>query len=408
MDNSQSFTARRSATSSLPNFQLPPPDFNKYGFTPQLQIPQSAPQGVGSVLTPPVNLGGDGVSPVSSGINSGSSQSSLNGVSAPYNPAGYWPPPQPGSQQYPYSSAPPMSSPFSTQAHHNMYSTRGLYSPLTNNYNTNNYNTPQRDVNSSAAHESLPQPPFQLNLPPFPTGGSSGAPGSLSLPNLSQQQNHQAQTTQQPQTPQSTQQQQPRQNMHASSGSYGPRPPPTPTYSYGSSSTPQQSSFPTFTQPSPTQQTPITSGGPPNRISPTSSTHLNTMQPPPGSIGPLGYPRYIGPQYSLPGLSTQMMSNNIHSPGGQMMQIPMQGYPPHPGMQSQMYGMHPGQANNPNDKPCKCDECPTSFNRNHDLKRHKRIHLDVKPYPCNDCPKRFSRRDALKVCISVLTKWVVR
>ncbi|CAG8494778.1 4674_t:CDS:2 [Ambispora gerdemannii] len=34
------------------------------------------------------------------------------------------------------------------------------------------------------------------------------------------------------------------------------------------------------------------------------------------------------------------------------------------------------------DRPFKCDQCPQSFNRNHDLKRHKRIHLAVKPYPC--------------------------
>ncbi|KAI9284364.1 hypothetical protein BC943DRAFT_257927, partial [Umbelopsis sp. AD052] len=44
----------------------------------------------------------------------------------------------------------------------------------------------------------------------------------------------------------------------------------------------------------------------------------------------------------------------------------------------------------------KCDNCPLSFNRNHDLKRHARIHLSVKPFPCNFCDKRFSRKDALK------------
>ncbi|KAH7080228.1 putative C2H2 finger domain protein [Paraphoma chrysanthemicola] len=49
-----------------------------------------------------------------------------------------------------------------------------------------------------------------------------------------------------------------------------------------------------------------------------------------------------------------------------------------------------------NDRPFKCDQCPESFNRNHDLKRHKRIHLAVKPFPCNHCDKSFSRKDALK------------
>jgi uncharacterized Zn-finger protein len=49
-----------------------------------------------------------------------------------------------------------------------------------------------------------------------------------------------------------------------------------------------------------------------------------------------------------------------------------------------------------NERPFKCDQCPQSFNRNHDLKRHKRIHLAVKPFPCDFCDKSFSRKDALK------------
>ncbi|KAK9465086.1 zinc finger protein [Lipomyces arxii] len=48
------------------------------------------------------------------------------------------------------------------------------------------------------------------------------------------------------------------------------------------------------------------------------------------------------------------------------------------------------------ERPFKCDQCPQSFNRNHDLKRHKRIHLDIKPFPCLNCDKTFSRKDALK------------
>jgi uncharacterized Zn-finger protein len=51
---------------------------------------------------------------------------------------------------------------------------------------------------------------------------------------------------------------------------------------------------------------------------------------------------------------------------------------------------------NNQDRPFKCDQCPQSFNRNHDLKRHKRIHLAVKPFPCPSCDKSFSRKDALK------------
>ena len=50
-----------------------------------------------------------------------------------------------------------------------------------------------------------------------------------------------------------------------------------------------------------------------------------------------------------------------------------------------------------NDRPFKCDQCPQSFNRNHDLKRHKRIHLAVMPFPRRHCEKKCSRKNALKV-----------
>jgi len=76
--------------------------------------------------------------------------------------------------------------------------------------------------------------------------------------------------------------------------------------------------------------------------------------------------------------------------GGMSMQ-----YPQHQ-MGAPMYGHHPGQQQQQNDRPFKCDQCPQSFNRNHDLKRHKRIHLAVKPFPCGHCEKSFSRKDALK------------
>ncbi|CAH7683780.1 hypothetical protein BY996DRAFT_4585827 [Phakopsora pachyrhizi] len=48
------------------------------------------------------------------------------------------------------------------------------------------------------------------------------------------------------------------------------------------------------------------------------------------------------------------------------------------------------------ERPYRCSTCNSGFSRNHDLKRHTRIHLAVKPYPCGWCEKEFSRKDALK------------
>jgi uncharacterized Zn-finger protein len=49
-------------------------------------------------------------------------------------------------------------------------------------------------------------------------------------------------------------------------------------------------------------------------------------------------------------------------------------------------------------RPYSCDLCALSFNRQHDLKRHRETHTGAKkPYLCNrGCGKTFTRKDALK------------
>ncbi|OWP00936.1 transcription factor Zn, C2H [Marssonina coronariae] len=382
MMETQSFTARRSAASSLPAFSLPPPNSLQYpaGAYAPSSLNQATPALVSSILTPPAGLASD-FSPLASSVNSGSSQSSAGGV-APYQPTGYWPTPnQPAA--YSFSSAPPLSAPYAHSPSYPLMGGRTVYSP--------SMNFPSRNTTSPHSSDALPAPPYEMSLPPFAAGMSGGGqpPNHPGLPALAPQHPHQQGAPQsQPQHGQQQSASQPPQQspLHAPDP-YG-RPPATPNY-YTPSSTPQQSSFPSYAHQSP-QQSPQTSAAPTDRMSPVSA-------PPHASMAaPQAYhsrPSYTG--YALPGLAGPIMSN-VHTPGNQMALVggmSMQGYPSH---HQQLYGHHSQGQPLPNDRPFKCDQCPQSFNRNHDLKRHKRIHLAVKPFPCGHCEKSFSRKDALK------------
>lgn len=107
----------------------------------------------------------------------------------------------------------------------------------------------------------------------------------------------------------------------------------------------------------------------------------------------LGYQPLSGPILS-----------NLHQPGNAMSMVGSVGHgisggyqpgPPHHAHLHMYPSQHTQQTHT--DRPYKCDQCHQSFSRNHDLKRHKKIHLAVKPFPCDACDKSFSRKDALKV-----------
>ena len=399
-----SLTARRSAASNLPNFELPPPQPLSKGFPPFPAINASQPLStngnVGNLLTPPSNIPGESLSPISSGVNSGTS-ASQNGL-PPYTPNGYWQP-SGGTGTTPFSFGTGTTpQPWGQGALNPLFPPRGMFSPSLGSLMRTSSSSP-------SAGESVP-PPYDINqqLPPFPGSMSMSAPASL--PAIAAQQ--QAYAYMNSQTPVSSTTQPSPINAPEP---YMQRPPPTPGYySSGSqpSSTPQQSQFPAFTAPSPAQQSPLgANGANGSRISPINGQPPN-LQPAHNQQSH----QYSRPfqSYSLPAMSGGPIMSNIHSPGSQMALMGHHGS--FSGFNSghsaaaaqmhhqQMYGGHMGQQPGPgsggahNDRPFKCDQCPQSFNRNHDLKRHKRIHLAVKPFPCGHCEKSFSRKDALKVC----------
>jgi uncharacterized Zn-finger protein len=143
----------------------------------------------------------------------------------------------------------------------------------------------------------------------------------------------------------------------------------------------------------------------------------STLKPRPGVLTP---PASLNPSPSVPVLSNihqpytphpalhGPVMSNMHHPGAPLTMPPLSGMgfgglmPPIPTLSHAhgmaLYAPHGHMVpQKQTDRPFKCDSCPQSFNRNHDLKRHKRIHLAIKPFPCGYCEKSFSRKDALQV-----------
>lgn len=373
MGTPTSFTARRPNASNLGTFELPPPPLaglqQKY---PAHSYAQPAPvattlTSVGNLLTPPSNSSSDGMSP-SSSIAPSSGSLSNHGSVPPYTPSSMWPPPSTSS----YSS-------FQTSApQHSFSQGRALFSPSLNSI--------VRGSHSPTASESLPPPPYEIQQ------YSSSLP--MSAPSLPALQHHQqmigtAMVGGQPPASQSS-------PVHPQEAFA--RPPPTPTY------TSQPASY--STGPPPQHHSPVSAGGPLAKSSP-----VNQF----GSIPPLQSQSWTSMYGSthrpyFPGnagvLPPGGAFSNVSNPNGQLSLVGgmshQMGMPLNSGHMAQMqhlYGAQAGHPNPANDRPFRCDQCPQSFNRNHDLKRHKRIHLAVKPFPCGHCDKSFSRKDALKVSL---------
>ncbi|KAF9879362.1 hypothetical protein CkaCkLH20_02905 [Colletotrichum karsti] len=323
---------------------------------------QHSPHTASSGLTSPSGVTGEGLSPLSSGVNTTSSQSSQY-----YS--GSWPTPQ-AHGSYQLSSGTPQSiaqqSPYASRS-----STYEQQSPLAYS---------RTSQSPATGGEGLPAPSYNNSHQPFQNAYSQAGAGStpVSLPS-------QAPQTAQPgilnsQTPVSTQPATPG-GVPSHVDSYMQSRPSAPQSYYAASSAPQQPGYHSYT--SPNAPSPTTAAGPPRGLA---SLHNPSGMAPP-------YQRYT---YNVSPMGGPIMSN-LGAPGHQMSLVPGMGVPTYGHhLGASMYGAHGGQPNPQTERPFKCDQCPQSFNRNHDLKRHKRIHLAVKPFPCNFCDKSFSRKDALK------------
>ncbi|KAL8351037.1 hypothetical protein RB601_000817 [Gaeumannomyces tritici] len=361
-----------------------------------LQAPQHLPP-VSSVLTPAKGVASEALNPLSSGINSASSQSSqsTSHTAAPpfYQQAGSWPTPGSGSG-YTLSSIASQNQSHSQNQNHSQSQT--LMQPSSSPYHSGgsrsqNYSPSVpygnfRTSQHSTGADSVPVPSYsQDQLPPFPSslGGGGGSSLSGNPPTLPSQQQNSIMGSH-------TSVSQTLPPPNSSSDRYQQSP-----YSYPQTSGPPAPSFPSFASHS-------LSSHPPPTTSAAISRGMTSMGPSGGMMHPhmnyAGPPRAQGPHhpYSQYGMGSVM--SNISTPGQPMSMMPTGGmyqmphHNPHP-----MYQQHTDPtASRHQDRPFRCDQCNQSFNRNHDLKRHKRIHLAVKPFPCNYCDKSFSRKDALK------------
>lgn len=377
---STSFSSRRGHAQALGNFELPPPSAHKFPSFNTINAPQSsqAPTtiaSVGNLLTPPNNIPGEVLSP-SSGVSTSSAPPPA--MSSYHQGGGYmYSPPSQPSSHYGYGGGPQ------------------------NQYNVARGGELLHKDHQSGYHYSLTlckglnPPPYEMNqqLPPFTP---SSVPSNM--PAMSAQ--HQPHHMMNSQTPVSSSA--PQQSPAHAQEPF--RPPPTPTYSYPPATTPQQASFPYSTGPSPTHQSPLS--GSMTRMSPAVSHGSIPSIPSNSAPSPHPYQRPYGNYVPQP----SPVYTNVNNPNGQLSLVGGM----HPGMMPihsgaaaampHFMGAPHHQQPPANDRPFKCDQCPQSFNRNHDLKRHKRIHLAVKPFPCQHCDKSFSRKDALKVCLTRFPK----
>ena len=407
-----SFAARRSAASNLPSFHLPPPpelpSVQKFAFG----LPHGSQSGTllgANLLTPPSTVSADeGL--VSNGPGTALAHSTAPPAPfTPYTPLAY-PPTGPltgSTSSYDFGAR---STPASTFGPLVPASNPLLPPPAAFSSSLASMLRPGPAAAAAATEGgSLPPPPYEVNhLPgPAPLSGVTGAlPAISGHPSMvgGHSTFQQLPTSSPPSTLFSA--------MHAPPLSVSSRmtAATTPSYYHHSihpaSAPAYQTTFPlsNVAANSPTPPPPPSTA----RRSPTSpsighrpsSHHSPSAYPPPHSQGARSL------SFSLPAMSGPIASGPQDMgvqvlPFGHRSLASLGRASYHPGLAydgGRSYaGFGPLTPARSADRPYKCDQCPQSFNRNHDLKRHKQIHLAVKPFPCRHCEKSFSRKDALKV-----------
>jgi hypothetical protein len=398
-DTQRSFSSRRPATEALPPFHMPPRHASDIPSMASFSLDHDS-RGFPSTITPPDSTSGnlsyppslsapsvspdrsalsrhfgppkltltpgaaDGISPVLSGMASAGSQGSQPhpGVSHHHytfggHSHGSWPTPG-SSYGGPNSPTQTRQQPGAPQQFEPRPQSLFSQAPNAPYMNHRNSHSP------ATGGEGLPAPYEQPSLQHFQSHLGSGASGHPVS-----------------QAPASA----PMNGAHAVDPYSHTRPPSGPNYSI---TAPPASQYPL---PSPTQQSP-SSTLPHRGLGGGIGGGFGPGQPAMASPNPYrqGYP-----YQPVHGLSGGMIPG-MQPPSGQLAMVPGHvGMGHHPMSQHYVYAQQP--ASQPVDRPFKCDQCIQSFSRNHDLKRHKRIHLAVKPFPCGQCNKQFSRKDALKV-----------
>ncbi|KAG8528683.1 uncharacterized protein KY384_006370 [Bacidia gigantensis] len=365
-----SLTARRPAAGNLPNMELPPLPFRNstpakpVGFA--FDLNQAAQTG-GAVVNPTTNL----LTPPTTLPTDGFTNSAISAT----NQA-----PQTFPQASPWYNLRMGTTPQSWTPN-----AKGLFSPSI-------ADTLQRPI----ADSPTSQDNLSTSLPPPPPSFHDASPYGQNIPtniptHITNQhafaQNASANDTDVPPT-------------NVAQESYNERPASTPSAFQGSISQPnsaQANNFSMYPTSSPPLQSPMSAPLPGS--SPSAGSQGAFNMPPRHNYGYQPYPGNY--QVQMPpaqGQYSAPIMANVGHPGNPMTLVNVHGGVPQiPYSSGFIAGVYSHNPPNPHqDRPFRCDGCPQSFNRNHDLKRHKRIHLAVKPFPCTHCDKTFSRKDALK------------